>query len=394
MPNNRIGIITLSGNFNYGNKLQLYACISIWKKLGFDATFLSYHIFDSKYDPLKNSMRKLLGMERVIPAETLSTSERLDSFRRFCEHIPQRDIQKPSKSLRNEYNLFSVGSDQVWNIGLIEPPPSQSLPLNFYRYIRSGPVERKYLDWFFLGFCRPEQRITMAPSLAMDEMTPHEMQLLRRGLTGFSRISIREKRGAEIIRECTGRNAKVICDPTIILSADEWRKVADSRLTPNCPYVFTYLLGGVGKEAQEVLDQVTDHGKIPVIPLSDRMQAGEPDAGPGGFVSLIDHASHVVTDSFHASVFSMLMDTPLTIVHREGEGAETHMFSRIASLAATFGLEDKIYGSKIFDLTLSGEYPYVSSGIRREKARFMCHLSDSLHDAGYEEAALRAKDMK
>lgn len=393
MADGTVAIVTLSGNNNYGNKLQLYACIRIYQKIGLNPVYLSYKVAVGGLAFVRHAVRRLVGQETPVSAEALSTSGRTEAFMRFNENIPQHDIQKPNSALANKYDLFSVGSDQVWNTSYIELSPTKCLPLKLYRYLRQILLEHKFIYWYFLKFCKPNQRITMSPSLSMDNISSRGERILKRGLVGFSNISVREQRGAEIIRECTGRDAEVTCDPTIILSAEEWRDVADDRLTPKGSYVLAYLLGGSGGEATEVLEQVSKSGQLPVISLSDRMQPGEPEAGPAEFISLIDHASHVVTDSFHASVFSMLLKTPVTIVHRQGEGTVNHMFSRIESLAETYGLKDKIYGSDSFDLACAGEYPMASDAICRERACFMRHMARSLTDAGFNTFADRALNL-
>lgn len=151
--------------------------------------------------------------------------------------------------------------------------------------------------------------------------------------------------------------------------------MSDERCTPAGPYVFTYLLGGVGGEAFDVLDKTTNHGRIPVVSLSDRQKPGEPDAGPAEFIDLIDHATHVVTDSFHAAVFSSILHTPLTIVHREG-GAS--MFSRLEQLSEMLGIKEKVYGSSAYDLTKAACYEGVDDAIAREREKFMSYLKGCL----------------
>ena len=195
------------------------------------------------------------------------------------------------------------------------------------------------------------------------------------GMRNLTRVSVREKRGAELLRECAGIEAEVICDPTLVLTADDWRSVSDGSCTPVEPYVFTYLLGGVGNEASEVLAAVTHHGIIPVVQLTYCQKPGEPDAGPAEFIDLIDHAEHVVTDSFHAAVFSSILQTPLTIVHREG-GAS--MFSRLEQLSEMLGIEEKVYGSPTYDLARAGEYDGVPEAIEREREKFMTYLEGCL----------------
>ena len=306
--------------------------------------------------------------EELVPAGSLSANDD-DSYddsryiyeenQKFCNrYTPVREgvvAYDDLSSLESQYDMFMVGSDQTWN-------PSQ------FAYNE---------DWYFLDFAKPQQRIALAPSIGLDTLTSEQVRAVSRGVSNFSRVSVREKRGAELIKECTGIDADVICDPTLVLLSEEWRAVSDGRCTPVEPYVFTYLLGGVGAEASDVLDQVTNHGRIPVVPLSDRQKPGEPDAGPAEFIDLIDHASHVVTDSFHAAVFSSILHTPLTIVHREG-GAS--MFSRLEQLSEMLGIEEKVYSSPTYDLAMADDYEGVDEAIARERERFVKYLKGCLND--------------
>ena len=353
----RVGIITLPGNFNYGNRLQCCAMVRAVERSGCEADVVErercFRWYRRTYYALKGFAFSLLGRDGDSP-EKMRSAERVAAFERFGRNIPTMVFPGMAHAAKNAYDVFVVGSDQVWNPDGI----------------------RHQEDWYFARFARPEQRVAVAASLGVDAFS-NTGQAARTGVgvKGFSRVAVREKRGAELIKECSGIDAEVICDPTLVLTAEEWRAVADGRCTPEGPYVFTYLLGGVGAEAADVLDKVTDHGRIPVIPLSDRQKPGEPDAGPAEFIDLIDHAEHVVTDSFHAAVFSSILQTPLTIVHREG-GAS--MFSRLEQLSEMLGIEEKVYGSPTYDLARAGEYDGVPEAIEREREKFMTYLEGCL----------------
>ena len=348
----KIGVVTIPGRFNYGNRLQNYAAVKIYEGLGFQVDSLILE--DSEIRRLaQRALLRLRGVAYEDP-EKLMTAGRLNAFDAFNRRCNSRVVSNKRGSWRDDYAYFSAGSDQVWN-------PSYS-------------TQRLFM-WYCLDFAEPVQRVALAPSVGLDVLDDKQARMLREGVIGFGRLSVRERRGAELIKECSGRDAEVICDPTLVLPAEEWRAVADGRCTPDVPYVFTYLLGGVGSEAADVLDEVTDHGRIPVIPLTDRQKPGEPDAGPAEFIDLIDHAEHVVTDSFHAAVFSSILHTPLTIVHREG-GAS--MFSRLEQLSEMLGIEEKVYGSPTYDLARAGEYDGVSEAIEREREKFMAYLEGCL----------------
>ena len=358
MSEKHVGIITLPGNFNYGNRLQCYAMAQSVERVGCVPSVLEreqrFPLYRRVYYSMHGAALAVLGKGSGHDAEKMRTSGRIAAFERFGDYIPTVTLPGMGQSARDLYDYIVVGSDQVWNPKGI----------------------RHQESWFFAKFARPAQRVAVAASVGVDSFADSgQADRVGDGVRGFARVSVREKRGAELIKECSGRDAEVICDPTLVLSAEEWRAVASDSCTPVEPYVFTYLLGGVGAEASEVLDKVTGHGRIPVVPLSDRQKPGEPDAGPAEFIDLIDHASHVVTDSFHAAVFSSILHTPLTIVHREG-GAS--MFSRLEQLSETLGIEEKVFGSPTYDLAKAGDYEGVDEAIGRERERFMGYLRGCL----------------
>lgn len=349
----RVGIITLGGHFNYGNRLQNYASDSVWRGVGYEPTSLYLADRFNLYRSLKGKVRAVFFGPVANPEDGMS-EERLKAFDRFDQHMQRCSLANAEKDLVDSYRFFSVGSDQVWNPFFIAHNE----------------------EWFFLTFAKREQRIALSPSIGLDSLSHQHKKIVARGVQGFPRLSVREQRGAELIKECSGIDAEVICDPTLVLSAEEWRAVSDGRCTPSGPYIFTYLLGGIGSEASAVLEKVTDHGRIPMVPLTDRQKPGEPDAGPAEFIDLIDNATHVVTDSFHAAVFSSILKTPLTIVHREG-GAS--MFSRLEQLSGMLGIEEKVYGSPGYDLSRAGDYEGVYEAIARERAHFIDYLKGCLN---------------
>ncbi len=353
----KVGIVTIQGRFNYGNRLQNFAVDRIYRQRG----FITESLFLDRPLPImqaaKKTVKKLLGKEPPAPESTMSAN-RLAAFDRFNSRIALRMLKSLSEEVLDEYRFFSAGSDQVWRMG------------------RGAYGE----DWRFLQFSKPEQRIALAPSFGTDApLSSAQFRRLARYMDGYSHISVREEAGARFIKEASGRDAAVICDPTLVLSAQEWRSVADGRVVPNCDYVFAYLLGGVSEEAEKALDAASSQGKLPVIYLSDREREGEPAAGPAEFISLIEHASWIVTDSFHGSVFSAIFQRPLTIVHRGGNHTtRSQMFGRLETLADKLGIEHTIYGSQTFDFSRSADYEGVSEAIEREKSKFMEYLEACL----------------
>ena len=236
---------------------------------------------------------------------------RKEAFARFDSKLQIEYIKgRPSRNLSNYYSLFSVGSDQVWCA----------------RYMRDP-------GWYFLRFAPRSKRVALCPSIGVASVSNDDARLLRRGLAGFDELSVREEDGAALIRELTGREATVLVDPTLMLTAEEWRDVADGRLTPAEPYVFAYILGKEDPARDALIARLAAGRQV--IRISDRDDGTELPAGPAEFIDLVDHAALVVTDSFHGSVFATLLATPLVEVPRAGG---EHMAGRIDTLVSKLGL--------------------------------------------------------
>lgn len=370
---NKVGIITLDGNFNYGNRLQLYATTQIYKGLGFQAENLVLN--SRKPASLIDLLLSALSPSGDAAPQSFSSGERLAAFEDFNSSIPRRLINSIREIDIDEYDWFSVGSDQVWNPGAVRDRSKASLFGRPILTVRDKQWSNYLVNWFFLGFCRPAQRIALSPSIGIDDVDSAQRELLRRGLSNFKFVSVREERGADIIFDITGIRPTVICDPTLVISASVWRSISNDRLNPSAPYILTYLLGGMSKEAKAAIDMVNHDGALSVVSLSDRQKQGEPDAGPAEFISLIDNAAHVITDSFHSAVFSSILETPLTIVHREGGST---MFSRLDSLTKSLGIKHMIFDSPEFDISTADDFTGVPHAIAREKQRFYSYLNRQL----------------
>lgn len=114
-------------------------------------------------------------------------------------------VDKAEFNLFLKYDYFITGSDQVWN--------------PHYNFIGTSDL---------LAFAKPEQRISYSASFGVDEIPDEKKKEYTENLSQFMALSVREKRGAEIIKELTGKDAQVVLDPTMLLTSDQWSKVEKS----------------------------------------------------------------------------------------------------------------------------------------------------------------------
>ena len=161
---------------------------------------------------------------------------------------------------------------------------------------------------------------------------------------------MREEKGAQLIKELTGRDVPVLPDPTLCLSRDQWESVESKPgFADDQPYVLTYFLGNETNKYRKFIENYAKQIDAKIIDLFDMREPEYYSADPAEFVWLIHHAKAMFTDSFHGTVFSLIFHTPFLVFDRIESGG-MGMSSRIETLLGMVGSEDRMFG-KTTDIT-------------------------------------------
>ena len=328
-------LVTLH-SFNYGNDLQRYALTRTLEGFGFEVTHLCVGLKYRAPSKLEKAMANIKLPAKYILALLGSEKFRTQfkwrkftaSFRAFEQKFMKReifssysDILSADKSQWSEYYCAVTGSDQVWH--------------NWSK----TPDELRY---YYLEFVPPEKRVCYAPSFGFSRFQEQDIELHRRGLQGFCRLSCREEEMRPMIRALTRQEAELVLDPTLLLSPEQWREVAQK---PKYPvperYVVCYFLGQITPEYQQAIHDMA--GGLPVINIHD-IDTDYYITHPGEFVYMIDRADFVVTDSFHGTAFSVNLGKNFMAFRRKQKNMED-MFGRIESILTNTGLMNHVYES-------------------------------------------------
>ena len=168
---------------------------------------------------------------------------------------------------------------------------------------------------------------------------------MKRFLTRFNAVSVRETEGAGIVEELTGTRPPVVVDPTFLLTGDRWRALAE-RPAPEEPYVLFYRLGKLpyfGAFREYVL-KATGLKPVVVPTRPEDDPGGEADytIGPLDLVNLIARAALTVTDSFHGAALSINLGTPFYALLRQDPNQKGNMNSRVLSLLERLNLTGRL----------------------------------------------------
>lgn len=318
----KICIVTMNNkSCNLGNKLQNYAVTHIFEEKGF---FVQTLAFQKQRNVFYSKMLLALNcLSNYHFAKDNEGIRRGIKYSKFVEkYIPTRVMHKDFASLAVQYDFFCIGSDQVWN------------PEWF---------DNTKKEIYLLTFAKPEQKICMAPSFGVEKLPEEWEKWFSEKLLEFPKLAVRERSGAEIIKNLTGRDAVVMIDPTMMLNAEAWRKI--KKTSPNRPqqkYILTYFLGEKSEESVKQIDKIAKANDLRVLNLLSRDETKLFSTAPDEFIDLVDHAELICTDSFHACVFSILFNKPFLVYRRTDAYAD--MFARIENLLSVFSLENRLPG--------------------------------------------------
>ena len=304
MENKRIGILTFQNAYNYGAILQLYGLYSFLDKNGYDVKvinykneyFANYYIYRYslfKHNEYSNRFKNIL---KVIgnPFIAINANIRRRKINIFLKkHIKMTEwISKDSlKTLNKNFEVFIVGSDQVWNIEL------------------SG-----YDSTYFLDFVENDRkRISYAASIGKEYISGLEYDLMEKNFPLYSAISVREKKASELIEQYFGQKPDVVLDPTMLRDKKFWYDISnESQIKIKKKYILIYAV----QQPTNLLDvavKVAKENDYDVISIfGNDIQCKHKTirkASIEDFYDYIRNAECTFVTSFHGLVFSILFNT-------------------------------------------------------------------------------------
>lgn len=342
---NKVGIITLHRVVNYGSVLQTYALQNKMEKLGYKPTIIDYyperlHIKGmlkriknkgSKYE--KSIILRNIARIVIFPSYLI----RFNMFEKFLKkYIKMSEKtyyeEKDFENNKFDFDIYCTGSDQVWNSGWNE----------------------KIDKPLFLSFAPENKRkIAYAASFGKKELEDNEKDVTRAFLKRYDAISLREKSGVEIVNDLGIENSVNVVDPTLLLCGNEWRSLSSNKYNDE-DYILVYNLNRNSK-IDRYADNLSKKTGLKIKFLSYQLhefyKKGKIYCNPKveDFLALIDSAKYVITDSFHATAFSINFNTQFVIVYPGKFSTRlqslleiNHLENRVAKNEEDVGIIDNI----------------------------------------------------
>ena len=337
----RIGIATCySNNYNYGGQLQSYAMQRVFSMRGWDAKLLSlnergrrhffqrlkalglYHAF---VQLLGRLLFKILLLNGKFRARFQTGRQRYNRFMDAIPHTEQYTLETISHC-NDDFDAFVCGSDQVWNPGW-------------------------WNDAFFLAFTQ-KPRFAYAASIGKTSLTDAECACIREKTAQYLGVSVREKYMCAALRDKLPVPVEFALDPTMLVDREEWRSIAIAPPVKS-RYVLIYMVGDSIKHKRRLYRHCKALGYQVVSidfvrPYLKSLSDGRYcdfsvlDAGPAEWIGWISHADYVFTNSFHASVFSILFHRQFWALERQNPRDPNSKNARLYSLLSLCGIVDRL----------------------------------------------------
>lgn len=353
----KIGVVTNLDRQNYGSILQAYALQSVLKNMGAESFILEKKTIINNsliarikrfFSPSKNNY-SLKSKWEIKQARKLYVIKR-EKISKFCNKYIDvffcADNQQIIKQA-NSCQLMLAGSDQIWS-----------------------PASGLLSDFYLLNFGEKATyaKASYSASVGVSEIPESDKDLFKKNLADFDTVSLREKTGLKLLKDCTNNPIRTDLDPSLLYNGKHWNKFLNNCIDTAEPYIFVYMLRAepVTLEAAKKLSEKTGM-KIKVC--SNRIVKGNKienitDAGVEDFLSLIYNAEYMITNSFHGTVFAVQFHKKFLSL------AVTNTGSRVRDFLEDIDLSDRILTTSQNILRIDNEINWYNvDKILEEKRR-------------------------
>lgn len=336
-----IGVCLKYQQRNYGSQLQARATIKILEDVGLDYRILQYNK-KGIWFKIKNIYRvfnPIFLNDRIqdfYKSRSMSKHPQIvrrnklfDNYSKkwFGEKTVSLDYYSDLQKYANSLDAVITCSDQLWS--------PAALGTNFYNLMFVPNKVRK---------------ISLASSFGVGQIPKYQIKATKRYLERIDYISMRENRGAEIVKELVGREVPVLMDPVFAYTKEEWEEIVPPKQIYDFPYIFCYYLGNNISHRKMAEEFAKEIGlKIVALKYQDSYLSYDSIFGDicpfevdsDDFLNIIRGANYILTDSFHGCAFSVICEKEFFVFNRYVSDSVISKNTRLDTLCENLGLQDR-----------------------------------------------------
>ena len=351
----RIGILTLHRALNYGAVWQCWALKKACESLGCEVETIDYNPYghyEAKWAIRKRPLtayRYLMHMRQFNRFVT-----------RYLNPTPHTESHDWIKINPPKDDVYIVGSDTVW----------------------SNAVVGDYLDSYLLDFAPSNvKRMSYAASTGGNPMELNDYQL--RELNKFSAISIRERQSVSDVQKLTNISVTDVCDPSLLLTKEEYEKVEQRPLWLPKHYLVYFDLAG-DQFCAESAKKMSNQLNLPILNLAGKYKRWAKynylAPSPEKWLYIMHHADFVCTNSFHGVAYSIINRRPFVCCAAQVGGRAKTNGRALNLLEQTLLTDRYIVAEEQINSILINDMKYDESAIETYRNRSLLWLKNAIDD--------------
>ncbi len=313
-----IATMTFHWSANYGAVLQAYALQKYLQLEGYNTEIIDYR-------PVIVLVKQAVLSGRNGIGDHLKKQKKLDEFREKYLKLSNRTYRFGSQlnKCKDNYDVVIVGSDQIWN---------ESFTLR---------GEFKNTLSYFLDFLPDNvMKISYAASFGFSGLpTSSYIDAVKDSISRFRAISVREEEGAQIVKQF-GLNADVVCDPTLLLEKKDY--IDTFNLQKDRTGVFAYILQKRQDDAWQTVSTAADY-----LDCSFNKQFS---GSMTEWLNSIMTAELVVTNSFHGTLMSIILNKPFIAITINGSGMNSRLYTLLSETDLLSRLIEKYDSTRVYSI--------------------------------------------
>lgn len=369
----KVDVITRHSVPNYGSLLQSYATQKAIEKLGHEPEIINYTRYEERYENLANTLVKgkkwdQNALLRFI-YRAIQTPNYYIMYKKFANYrknflketpIEYGNIDELKKNIPKA-DVYCSGSDQIWG--------------------KIGTVD--FDEAYFLEFVKEKKCIAYSSSFGKTKLTNNLEKNLERLLSKYSKLLVRENSAKELLQNKNFNNVQQVLDPTLLLSQEEWIELSKkSNKNIKEKYILIYQLHD-NKKFEEYAKKISKNKGIKLLRISPSLyhfsRSGKLVYLPTqyDFLKYFINAEYILTDSFHATVFSIIFNKKfIDILPSNNTG------TRIESILNLFDIGNRILQSYA-DMTLIDnniDYENVNNKLEEERKKSLKLFKEAIEN--------------
>ena len=315
----RVCGITFAHSPNYGSCLQAFALKNAVESLKICGEDCSYQVIpiqmmkDYPVDGLRGRIANLLLAWNRMQYKSF--------YRKYMKYVACSSMRE-LPSLNNQFDAFVCGSDVIWND-------------SFNRHVGA----------YYLDFAE-KYRFSYAASFGKADVSDEYIQFAREKIDRLNAISVREPSAVQIAKKCTEKDVTVVADPVLLVDRGTWKQIAAADVSKD-PYIFVYATH-LNKTIKQYLEKVKEVTRLRVVwavagPKQALKQGMLRVQTPEEWLGFLQNAEYIVTNSFHATAFSVLFHKKFFTVVNGNKAKGINV--RMNDFLTTLGLENRIFSA-------------------------------------------------